>query len=187
MKLLLHHTFLAIPCSNEDLLTTVKQHKLKWYRLVTRSTGLAKKILQGTEYKKDSRQKKRWEDNIPEWTGMTLGAAMGKAERWEEWRELVARSSVAPQRSTRLRDRLRWWSVPMTPFACLCLWLCQMILFVVPLSLNFQGYRCYRSVTQSLLANRVWVCCLWACTSSLSPLVLHVHGDIVGAPTVNTQ
>ena len=26
-------------------------------------------------------QKKRWEDNIPEWTGITLGAAMRKAER----------------------------------------------------------------------------------------------------------
>ena len=51
------------------------------------------------------RQKKRWEDNIPEWTGMTLYAVMRKAERREEWRELVARSSVAPQRSTRLWDR----------------------------------------------------------------------------------
>ncbi|KAK2185512.1 hypothetical protein NP493_232g03017 [Ridgeia piscesae] len=51
------------------------------------------------------RQKKRWEDNIPECTGMTLGAAMTKAERREESRELVAKSSVAPQRSTRLRDR----------------------------------------------------------------------------------
>ena len=28
-----------------------------------------------------------------------------KAERREEWSELVVRSSVAPQRSTRLRDR----------------------------------------------------------------------------------
>ncbi|KAK2190727.1 hypothetical protein NP493_71g00031 [Ridgeia piscesae] len=32
------------------------------------------------------RPKKRWEDNIPEWTGMTLGAA---EESREEWRELV--------------------------------------------------------------------------------------------------
>ena len=48
---------------------------------------------------------KRREDNIPEWTGMTLGVAMRKVERREEWRDLVARSSVAPQRSTRLRDR----------------------------------------------------------------------------------
>ena len=43
------------------------------------------------------RQKKRWEDNIPEWTGVTLGAVMRKAERREEWRGLVARSSVSGQ------------------------------------------------------------------------------------------
>ena len=79
---------------HEDLLTTVKRRKLKWYGHVTRSSGLAKK-----GGRKRGRQKKRWEDNIPEWTGMTLGAAMRKAERREEWRELVARSSVAPQQS----------------------------------------------------------------------------------------
>ena len=92
---------------HEDLLTRVKRHKLKWYGHVTRSTGLAKTILQGTVQggRRRGRQTKIWEDNIPEWTGMTLGAAMRKAERREEWRELVVRSSLAPQRSTRLRDR----------------------------------------------------------------------------------
>ena len=34
------------PC--EDLLTSVKRRKLKWYGHVTRSSGLAKTILQGT-------------------------------------------------------------------------------------------------------------------------------------------
>ena len=32
----------------EDLLTSVKRHKLKWYGQVTRPSGLAKTILQGT-------------------------------------------------------------------------------------------------------------------------------------------
>ena len=88
---------------HEDILTTVKRRKLKWYGHVTRSSGLAKTILQGTVQggRRRGRQKKRWEDNILEWTGMTLGAAMRKTERREEWRELVARSSVAPQRSTK--------------------------------------------------------------------------------------
>ncbi|KAK2162299.1 hypothetical protein NP493_1527g00015 [Ridgeia piscesae] len=88
---------------HEDLLTTVKRRKLKWYGHITRSSGLAKTILRGTAQggRTRSRQKKRWEDNIPEWTGMTLGAATRKTERREEWRELVARSSVAPQRSTK--------------------------------------------------------------------------------------
>ncbi|KAK2189654.1 hypothetical protein NP493_100g02015 [Ridgeia piscesae] len=85
----------------EDLLTTVKRRKLKWYGHITRSSGLAKKIMQGTVQggRRRGRQKKRWEDNNPEWTGMTLGAAMRKTERREEWRELVARSYAAPQRS----------------------------------------------------------------------------------------
>ena len=92
---------------HEDLLTTVKRRKLKWYGHVTRSLGLAKTILQGTVQggRKRGRQKKRWEDNIPEWTGMSLGAAMRKAESREEWRELVAKSYVTPRQSTRLRDR----------------------------------------------------------------------------------
>ena len=32
----------------EDLLTTVRKRKLRWYGHITRSTGLAKMILQGT-------------------------------------------------------------------------------------------------------------------------------------------
>ena len=34
----------------EDLLTSVKRRKLKWYGHVTRSSGLAKTVLQGTVY-----------------------------------------------------------------------------------------------------------------------------------------
>ena len=33
----------------EDLLTIVKRHKLQWYGHISRSSGLAKSILQGTE------------------------------------------------------------------------------------------------------------------------------------------
>ena len=86
---------------HEDLLTTVKQRKLRWYGHITRSSGHAKTVMQGTVQggRRRGRQKMRWEDNIPEWTGMTLGAAMRKADRREEWRELVAKSSVVPQRS----------------------------------------------------------------------------------------
>ena len=88
---------------HEDFVTTVKQRKLRWYGHITRSSGLAKTIMQGTVQggRRRGRQKERWEDNIPEWTGLTLGAAMRKAERREEWRELVARTSVVPQRSTK--------------------------------------------------------------------------------------
>ena len=68
---------------HEDLLTTVKRRELKWYGHVTRSSGPAKTILQGTVQggRRRGRQKNRWEDNIPEWTVMTLGAVTRKAER----------------------------------------------------------------------------------------------------------
>ena len=50
----------------KDLLTMVKRRKLQWYRHVSRSSGLAKTILQGTvkEERRQGRQRKRWEDNI---------------------------------------------------------------------------------------------------------------------------
>ena len=56
----------------EDLLTSVKRRKLKWFGHVTRSSGLAKTILQGTTQggRRRGRQRNRWEDNIKEWTGL---------------------------------------------------------------------------------------------------------------------
>ena len=45
----------------EDLLTITKKRKLRWYGHVTRSTGLAETILQGTVRggRRQGRQKKR--------------------------------------------------------------------------------------------------------------------------------
>ena len=59
---------------HKDLLTMVKKRKLRWYVYISRSTGMAKTVLQGTvkEARRRGRQKKRWEDNIKEWTGMVL-------------------------------------------------------------------------------------------------------------------
>ena len=50
---------------HEDLLITVKRRKLQWYGHVSRSSGLAKTILQGTVKggRRQSGQRKRWEDN----------------------------------------------------------------------------------------------------------------------------
>ena len=59
---------------HEDLLNVVKRRKLKWYGHVPRSSGLAKTILRGTVKggRRQGRWKKRWEDNIREWTGLEL-------------------------------------------------------------------------------------------------------------------
>ena len=56
---------------HRDLFTIVKRHKLQWYGHVSRSSGLAKTILQGTVKggRRQGGQRKRWEDNIREWTG----------------------------------------------------------------------------------------------------------------------
>ena len=56
---------------HEDL-TIVKRRKLQWYGHVSRSSGLAKTIWQGTVKagRRQGRQRKRWEDNIREWTGL---------------------------------------------------------------------------------------------------------------------
>ena len=91
---------------HEDLLTIVKRRKLQWYGHVSRSSGLARTILQGTAKggRRQGRERRRWEDNIREWTFLEFGMSQRAVENREEWRKLVAKSSVVPQRSSRLRD-----------------------------------------------------------------------------------
>ena len=90
----------------EDPLTIVKRRKLQWYGHVSRSSGLAKTILQCTVKgrRRQGRQRKRWEDNIREWTGLEFGKSKRTEENKEKWRKLVAKLSVVPQRPSRLRD-----------------------------------------------------------------------------------
>ena len=92
---------------HEDLLTTVKRHKLQWYGHVSRSSGLAKTISQGTVKgeRRQGRQRKRWEDNIREWTGLEFAKSQRAVENREKWRKLVSKSLVVPQQPLRLRDR----------------------------------------------------------------------------------
>ena len=91
---------------HENLLTIVKRRKLQWYSHVSCSSGLAKTILQGTVKggKRQGRQRKRWEDNIREWTGLEFTKSQRAVENRDKWRKLVAKSSVVPQRPWRLRD-----------------------------------------------------------------------------------
>ena len=75
---------------HEDLLMIVKRRKLQWYGHVSRSSGLAKNILQGTVKggRRQGRKRKRWEDNIREWTGLEFGKskrAVKNRENGENW------------------------------------------------------------------------------------------------------
>ena len=71
-----------------DLLTTVKRRKLQWYGHVSRSSGLAKTILQDTVKGggRQGRERKRWENNIREWTGLEFAKSQGAVENRERWR-----------------------------------------------------------------------------------------------------
>ncbi|XP_072042720.1 uncharacterized protein [Amphiura filiformis] len=84
----------------DDLLTTVRQRKLRWYGHISRSSGLAKTVLQGTVNgsRRRGRQKKRWEDNIREWTGLNFTTSQRAVEDRNRWREIVKMSSVVPRR-----------------------------------------------------------------------------------------
>ena len=62
----------------DELLTLVKERKLRWFGHVSRFSGLAKTIIQGTVKgkRKKGRQKKTWEDNIKEGTRMDFANHM---------------------------------------------------------------------------------------------------------------
>ena len=67
---------------HEDLLAIAKRRKLQWYEHVSCSSGLAKTILQGTVKggRREGGQRKRWEDNIREWTGLEFGKSQRAVE-----------------------------------------------------------------------------------------------------------
>ena len=104
---------------HEDLFTNVKRRKLKWYGHVFRSSGLAETIVQGTVkgWRRQGRQKKKWEDNIREWTGLEFAESRRAVENREKWRKLVLKSFVVPQLPPRLREGKRYVSWGSSPFS----------------------------------------------------------------------
>ena len=75
----------------EDLLTIAKRRKLQWYGHVSRSSGLANTILQDTVKggRRQGRQRKRWEDNIREWTSLEFAKSQRAVENRAKRRKLV--------------------------------------------------------------------------------------------------
>ncbi|PIK35676.1 endonuclease-reverse transcriptase [Apostichopus japonicus] len=90
----------------EDLLTTVKKRKLRWYGHVIRTDGLSKTILQGTVQgeRRRGRQRKRWADNIKEWTGMNFATIQAVAHDRQEWKRLMSSPLQRPYDPGGLRD-----------------------------------------------------------------------------------
>ena len=60
---------------DKEFLVTVRKRKLRWYGHITRSTRLAKIILQGTVQggRRKGKEEKRCEENIMEQTRLKLG------------------------------------------------------------------------------------------------------------------
>ena len=92
---------------HEDLVTISKRCKLQWYGHVSCLPSLGKTFLQGTVKggRRQGRQRKRWEDNLREWTGLEFAKPKTAVENREKWRKLVAKSSVVLQRPSWLKDR----------------------------------------------------------------------------------
>ena len=65
-----------------------------------------KQLARHSERGKTTRQTEEevWEDNIREWTGLEFAKSKRAVENREKWGKLVAKSSVVPQRPSRLRD-----------------------------------------------------------------------------------
>ena len=75
---------------HENFLTIVKRRKVQWYGHVSRSSGLAKNIFQGTvkRGRRQGGQRKRWEHNIREWTGLEFASPTGQwrtGKNGENW------------------------------------------------------------------------------------------------------
>ena len=74
---------------HEDLLNIVKRRKLQWYGHVSHSSALAKTVLQDTVKggRRQGRERKRWENNIREWTGLDFAKsqrAVGEQGKMEK-------------------------------------------------------------------------------------------------------
>ena len=68
---------------HDDLLTMVQKRKLRWHDHISRSSGMAKTIMQGTvKGTRRRRQRIRWEDKIKKWIDMQEGIGrQGRAEK----------------------------------------------------------------------------------------------------------
>ena len=68
---------------------------------------MAKTILQDKVKgeRRQGRQRKRWEDNIREWTDLEFVKSQRAVENRGKWRKLVVKSPMVPERPSRLRDR----------------------------------------------------------------------------------
>ena len=73
-------------------------------KLMALGVPILKHFLQGTVKgkRKRGRQKKRWENNIKEWTGMDFASSTRAAGNRSRWKGIDANSSVVPRRPSKV-------------------------------------------------------------------------------------
>ena len=84
------HIHNSLQQGSTDQKETYSKYLLQWYGHVSCSSGLVKTIFQGTVKggRRQGRQRKRWEDNIREWTGLVFGKskrAVENGKNGENW------------------------------------------------------------------------------------------------------
>ena len=94
----LGHTKISRPC--KEMQTAVVWSCLPFIR-----SGQNHLARHSEREKRQGRQRKRWEDNIREWTGLEFAKSQRAVENREKWRKLVVKSSVVPQRLSWLMDK----------------------------------------------------------------------------------
>jgi hypothetical protein len=89
----------------EPLLATIKRHKLAWFDHVTRHDTLSKTIMQGTvEGGRKRGRQKNWQDNVKEWTDLTIPDLLQSTSNRPLWRRISASSALRSPRLQKSRD-----------------------------------------------------------------------------------
>ena len=91
----------------EPLLATVKRRKLMWYGHIARHTSLCKTVMQGTVEggRRRGRQRKNWEDNVKEWTGLDTPDLLTATWNRPSWRRIASSAALrSPRRRNVSRD-----------------------------------------------------------------------------------
>lgn len=80
------------------LLNIIKRRKLQYFGHVTRAGNITTHILQGTINGRRSRgrPRRRWGDDIREWTGLSLAECTHRARDRRKWRRLILEATMVP-------------------------------------------------------------------------------------------
>ena len=102
---------------HEDLHTIVKRRKLQWYGHVSRSSGLAKTILQDTVKggRRQGRQREKWEDNIREWTGLEFAKSQRAVENREKMEKTGCKIICGAPTTLAVKELMMMMRAPTSP------------------------------------------------------------------------